>query len=260
MAANLLMGNDLRSKVESGLAIGTFLIEFPVPAAVQAIALGGFDFVVLDLEHSAFGFERLEALVLASHAAGLPAIVRPWASEPGLIGKILDLGASGIMAPHINSAADAERVARASHYGSDGARGFSPLGKYAPLGAPTRELNDATYVIVQIEGQEGLAEAEAIASVPGIDAVFIGPYDLALSLGVEADDPAVAQAAQAVAGRIGGKISLGRYCDDPTQSQVWAEAGFHIQCVRFDGAMFAGAARRVITQTQFLIGNHQGSP
>lgn len=245
VAANLTLGNELRRQVSTSVAIGTFLIEHPSPAAVLALAIAGFDFVVLDMEHSGFGFERLEALIMAAHSVQLPAIVRPWNPEPAIIGKVLDLGANGIMAPHVNSVDEAQQVVNACRYG-DGGRGFSPLAKYGSLENPTVALNDACYVIVQLEGQAGMAQAQDIAAVAGIDAVFVGPYDLALSLGVETGDPKVAQAAATLARQVESNVSLGRYVHDPNESKMWAAAGFRVQCVSFDGAMLAGAARNVV--------------
>ena len=163
------------------------------------MALAGFDFVVIDMEHSTVDFSRLEALIGAAHAAGLATLVRPWGEDVGLIGKVLDIGANGIMAPHVESPARARAIVEQARFAPLGNRGFSPLTKYDALGEPLRALGDATYVVAQIEGRQALANIAAIAAVPGIDAVFVGPYDLALSLGVPPGSPQVFAAAEELA-------------------------------------------------------------
>src|ERR1700741_151936 len=100
IAASLTAGPELRPKAGAGLALGTFVIESPVPATLTTLALAGFDFVVLDMEHSTVDFSRLELLVAAGQAAGLAMLVRPWGEDTGLIGKVLDIGANGVMVPH----------------------------------------------------------------------------------------------------------------------------------------------------------------
>ena len=141
--------------------------------------------------HGAFDvdFSRLEALIGAGQAAGLATLVRPWGEDVGLIGKVLDIGANGIMASHVESPARARAIVEQARFAPRGNRGFSPLTKYDALGEPLRTLDDATYVVAQIEGRQALANIAAIATVPGVDAVFVGPYDLALSLGVPPGSP-----------------------------------------------------------------------
>src|SRR5262245_41410464 len=97
----LLLGNALRTKALQTCAIGTFLIELPTPSILSALSLAGFDFVVLDMEHSAIDFACLQPLITAAHAAGIAALVRPYADDAGQIGKLLDMGANGIMASHV---------------------------------------------------------------------------------------------------------------------------------------------------------------
>ena len=81
IGANLTLGDELRRRVATGFALGTFVIESPVPATVNALALAGFDFLVLDLEHSAADFTRLELLLAAAHGAGIATLVRPWGED-----------------------------------------------------------------------------------------------------------------------------------------------------------------------------------
>jgi 2-keto-3-deoxy-L-rhamnonate aldolase RhmA len=250
---SLLRGEKLRAKALSSCAIGTFLIELPTPSILPALSLAGFDFVVLDMEHSAIDFVALQALITAAHAAGIAALVRPYSEDPGLIGKILDMGANGIMASHVDTPERARAVVEQARFPPRGTRSFSPLMKFDPLEHPLQALGDAAYVIVQIEGRAALERVNDIASVPGVDALFVGPYDLALSLDVPPGSPQVRTMAQRATSSVPKTMSLGIYIDDPEQCGVWAEHGFTLQCVSFDGRMIASGARAVVSQAQHAL-------
>ena len=149
------------------------------------------------------------------------------------------------MVPHVESAQRASAVVEQARFAPLGSRGFSPLARFDCLEEPLRQLNDATYVVVQVEGTLGVANAAEIAAVDGIDAMFVGPYDLALSLGVAPGSKQVFEAAARLAADVPAQRALGIYIDDPTTCGDWAARRFALQCVSFDGRMFANAARQV---------------
>lgn len=250
----LTLGGELRRRVTAGWALGTFVMENPAPATLSAMALAGFDFVVIDMEHSAVDFSTLESLITAAHAAGLATLVRPWGEDVGLIGKALDIGANGIMAPHVESAARARAVVEQARFAPLGNRGFSPLTKYDALSEPLRALDESTYVVVQIEGRRAIESIGEITSVRGIDAVFVGPYDLALSLGVPPGSAQVFTAAEQLAKAVPASVSLGIYIDDPAKCGDWSARRFALQCVSFDGRMLANGARAVVNQARLAMG------
>ena len=250
VAQALQLGKKLREKTAAGHALGTFLIDLPTISTLHAIALAGFDFVVLDMEHSAIDFSNLESLITAGQAAGLTVLVRIWGEDIGLIGKALDLGAHGIMAPHVDSPERARAIVEEARYAPQGSRGFSPILKYASLEEPLRELNESTYIIVQIEGRAAIERIEEITAVEGINAAFVGPYDLALSLGVQPNTPEVFTAAENMASKVPETLDMGIYIDDPNTCGDWVKRRFALQCVSFDGRMLADAARSVAVKAR----------
>jgi 2-keto-3-deoxy-L-rhamnonate aldolase RhmA len=250
LSAGLCLGSELRRKGASGRTLGTFLIELPCAATMSTLALAGFDFVVLDMEHSAIDFSRLETLISAGHAAGLAMLVRTWGEDVGLIGKALDLGANGVLAPHVESVERARAVVAQARFAPLGRRGFSPLTKFDSLARPFQVLDASTYVVIQIEGRAALDSVREIAAVPGLDAIFVGPYDLALSLNVEPGSAMVFAAADKVAAAVPENITLGIYIDDPATCNDWAERRFVLQCVSFDGRMLANGARAIVKQAR----------
>ncbi|WP_259276329.1 aldolase/citrate lyase family protein, partial [Raoultella terrigena] len=134
------------------------------------------------------------------HACALPVLVRVPYPRAAAVQQALDLGAAGVMVPHVDDARIAAEVVRAARYGQGGARGFSNSSRAGGYGARgmaehLRASDAHTTVIVQIESAQAVAEASAIAAVPGVDCLFVGPADLAVSLGAQGlDDPRVADA------------------------------------------------------------------
>lgn len=250
VAGTLVRGDRLRARVAGGLALGTFVIEQPSASTLTALSLAGFDFVILDMEHSSIGLTSLAHLIVAGQAAGLVVLVRPFGQDPSLVSKVLDMGAHGVMAPHVDTPQRATDIVRAARFAPRGTRGFSPLAKFDCLEEPLESLGNGSYVVVQVEGREGLERAPEIAAVEGIDALFVGPYDLSLSLGVPPGSPEVHAAADRIARGVPDHVALGIYVDDPADSASWASRRFALQCVSFDGRMLADGARRVVSKAR----------
>ena len=257
VAASLLLGGVLRERVQSGLALGTFVIDIPDPSTLTAVAIAGFEFAVLDMEHSPVDFGRLEALLNAGRAAGIPMLVRPWGTDVGLIGKILDMGAHGIMVPHVGTPERAREVVEQARFAPLGKRGFSPLTKFDSIEQPLKALDEATYIVVQIEGRDAIDRVSEIAAVPGIDAIFVGPYDLALSLDVPPGSEEVVTAAERVASAVPPELGVGIYIDDPSKVAAWQSRGFSLQCVSFDGRMMASGASSVVNSARKSLQEHE---
>jgi len=162
--------------------IGTFL-SLGSPAVAELAAECGFDWVLIDLEH---GCESEAALPnqLRALSDGTLAIVRVSAPHADLIGRVLDWGAHGIMVPHVNTVAEAEHCVRCAHYPPRGHRGVSRTVRAYGYGMrlPGDQPPARPIILAQIETVEGVANAEAIAAVEGIDALFIGPADLSFDL------------------------------------------------------------------------------
>ena len=250
----LTLGADLRRKVAAGCALGTFVLESPVPATLGAMALAGFDFVVIDMEHSTIDFSRLETLIGAGHAAGLATLVRPWGEDVGLIGKVLDIGANGIMASHVESPARARAIVEQARFAPLGNRGFSPLTKYDALGEPLRVLGDATYVVVQIEGRQALANIAADRRGPGHRCRIRRSLRPGAFAGRASRQPAgVRRRRRSFRKAVPDGVALGIYIDDPAKCGDWAARRFALQCVSFDGRMLANGARSVVTQAKQAI-------
>ncbi len=195
--------SELVGRVRAGKPlIGTF-VKTTSHQTVELLGHSGLDFVILDAEHAPFGVEALDRSLAVAPAVNLPALVRVPSHDPAFINACLDMDASGVVAPHVRSADDVETLLDAVKY-SRGKRGFSPSarsGRFGGLGiAPFRELADRQSMLwCQIEDSEALDNLDAIAAIDGVDCLFIGPVDLAMSLGCQAGDPELQDAIRAIA-------------------------------------------------------------
>lgn len=236
---------------------GTF-VKSASPDVVELLGYAGLDFAVLDAEHAPFGVAEIGQLVLAARATALPCLVRLPTLQPALCGQMLDLGATGIVVPHV---ADAEtaRAAVAEIRFKGGRRGISPSTRAARFGFmdaqdyAVQSDRDAT-LWAQIEDAEALDRLDEIAAIDGIDLLFIGRADLALSLGVEGvRHPRVMEATRATAdaGARHGK-AVGIYVGSMAEAPELAELGVSVFACGSDQSHLAAAARQIVSAREAL--------
>jgi 4-hydroxy-2-oxoheptanedioate aldolase len=189
--ANHPIDTRLPGMLASGRRLRGIFNSLPSPAVVEMCAYAGFDFIVLDNEHGSADLETTEHMLRAARASGIAPIVRCFEQD---IARALDMGASGVQVPMVETPEQAERLARRVRYplpgGGGGTRGSAFSGRaagYGAFGGPahTRRSNEALVLVVMIETPLGVANAAAIAAVPGVDVVFVGPNDLAHTMGHE---------------------------------------------------------------------------
>ena len=175
---------SLREKWTGGAT--TFGVWLSVPSPVSAEVAGrvGYDYVCVDTQHGATDYAgalgMLQAVALGESS---PVVRVPW-NEPGIIGKVLDAGAEGVIVPMVNSRAEAEAVVRACRYAPVGSRSFGPTVVGMRQRSYVQWAIDNVAVIPMIETVEALSNLDEILSTPGVDAIYVGPADLSLSLGL----------------------------------------------------------------------------
>lgn len=166
----------------------------------------GFDALYLDLEHSPIDLTDVSAVCMAALGVGVAPLVRPPGHGAEWIGRILDGGAQGLIMPHVDTAAQAEAIVRAARFPPVGRRSVMGLGpalgyRAMPLAEINAALNASTTLVCMIETPEGVANAEAIAAVPGVDVLLIGSNDLCTEMGIPGQlrDPRLMEAYRTVA-------------------------------------------------------------
>ena len=168
---------------------GHFIVEFATPGIGHILKSAGCDFVLFDLEHSGFGFETVKSAIRYFEAADLPTIVRVPSKEYHHIARAADMGAEGVMLPMVSSAEEAAHIVNCLKYTPEGSRGVAlqvAHDRYRP-GAVTEKFTTAnrrTTLFCQIETADGVKNAEAIAATPGVDCLWVGHFDLSVSLGI----------------------------------------------------------------------------
>jgi len=181
--------NNVKDKLAANEPVYSMTVRLVRSVEIAMIArTAGFDTIYIDLEHNSFSIDVTGQICIACLGVGIAPFVRVPGNDPHLVARVLDAGALGIIAPHIQSAADAEAVVRAVKYPPMGDRsqpGSLPHLQFRnlPAGEANQQLNDATMVVAMIESPEGLAAVNEIAAVPGVDVLFIGTNDLCNSLG-----------------------------------------------------------------------------
>ena len=174
---------------DGGTTLGAWL-ALPGSVPAEAMARRGFDYCCVDAQHGLCEYSDAVGMVQAIVLGGSRPLVRvPW-NEPGIIGKMLDLGAEGVIVPMVNTAADARAAVAACRYPPGGSRSYGPsLAALRVEGDYVEWARDNVACIVMVETAEAVENVDAIVEVPGVDAVYVGPSDLSLSLGLAVGNP-----------------------------------------------------------------------
>lgn len=246
--------NGFRARVRGGEALLGIFVKTPHPSVIEVLGFAGLDCVCIDAEHAPMDRESLDVMLMAARAADLPALVRVPNIDPASILNVLDLGATGVVLPHVNSASRALEVARACRFGPGG-RGYAGSTRSAGYGtgilADNLSRGDATTtVIAQIEDADALAEIDAIAAVDGIDALFVGRMDLTVSLGETSPTaPKVLEAVEAIyAAARRNKRAIGMFTPTLEEARHWRTRGAGLFLLQSDHACLLAAARELRQQ------------
>ncbi|MEZ5560483.1 MAG: aldolase/citrate lyase family protein [Pseudomonadales bacterium] len=225
----------------------------------ESLAQLGFDWVCVDLQHGLLDYKDLTHMLPAiSRSAATPIVRVPW-NEPYEIMKALDAGAYGVIVPMVNNRAEALQAVAACRYPPDGNRSFGPIraALYGGRGYAA-EANGQIACIGMIETREGLDNLEEIVTTPGLDAVYIGPADLGLALGLppvgDTDHPEHAAAVRRIqeACRNAG-IAVGIHTSSLAYAQRYLSAGFNMVTLGSDAGFMLGAAGRELAAARGTV-------
>ncbi|MDH3578075.1 MAG: aldolase/citrate lyase family protein [Gammaproteobacteria bacterium] len=236
-----------RKRLTGGdLLIGTF-IKTPSPIVAEVLSLSDLDVFCIDTEHAPFGRLETDLCISAFRAADRPSLVRIASDSPTEIRCALDSGATGILVPHVTSAEQAEAIVKAAHFG-EGGRGYagsSRAAKYTTksMADHIADSNEQTTVVVQIEDIAALEHVAQIAAVEGIDALFVGRFDLAVAMKKDPSDAEVIATVRDIcaAGQSVG-TAVGMFTSNPDEITDWREAGASLFLLSSDQSMLLAGA------------------
>jgi 4-hydroxy-2-oxoheptanedioate aldolase len=243
--------NRILQKLRDGKAtLITCNTPYPSPKIVELIGLLDFDGVWIDMEHQDYSFDQVFNMALACRAIGIEPMVRIRKGDYWTYSRPLEAGATGLMIPHCRSGAEAEQIVRFSRFAPMGLRGMDGVEVAADYGlAPMAEYmahaNQEIFIAVQIEDREAVEALDDIASVDGIDVLFVGPADLSQSYGIplQFDDPLMLRAIEQVAE---AAVKHGKWWGIPCGSVEQAEHYYEM------GARFLSSGAAIILLQQGL--------
>jgi 4-hydroxy-2-oxoheptanedioate aldolase len=246
------MGRTLRELWDGTEATIGGWCSIPSPFSAELMGRSGFDWVCIDTQHGVIGYDQMMPMLEALSITATPAFVRvPW-NQPDHIMKSLDAGAQGVIVPMVDNEDDARAAVRAAKYPPVGTRSWGPI--RAALDVPDyspETANRRTIVAVMIETPGGVENLDAILQVPGVDAVYVGPSDLALGHGMtptlNATEPEHVRLIETIVDRCRQHgIVAGIHCDSVETVHRWHARGYGMFTVGSDAALMRGAAMAVV--------------
>jgi 4-hydroxy-2-oxoheptanedioate aldolase len=229
----------LRQALAAGKVVYGTWVQTPSPEVVEMLGWSGWDFVILDLEHGPYGPEGLPHLIRAAEASGTTPFVRVPLSAPHEVGKVVDLGAAGIVVPGVGTAEDGARAVRLTRFPPHGSRGSSPSTRQLhysalPFTSLTEHGAQQPLVVLQVEARLATTDLGGILEIEGLDVVFIGPYDLSMSLGLpgQFDHPKVKEAISEIVSRAAERgVAVGIWVPDAASAHLWVGQGVRFMTV-----------------------------
>jgi len=251
---------ELKARLRRGEIVYSAWLTFNDPGIAEVLAGSGFDVILIDLEHTSISLESLQACLGAMKRWDPVTIVRVPDHSPGRIKRILDIGADGIIGPMTMDAEHCRALVAATKYAPVGRRGYGPrraTDYFRNTETYVAQANDATFVMPQIEHVDAADRALEIASVPGVDALCLGPYDMSGTAGLlgQVEHPRIVAAMDKVfaAARAKGLAVCMGYYMPPERLGYWVEKGARFVIAADDLANLRNAVSRDLAEARRLL-------
>jgi 4-hydroxy-2-oxoheptanedioate aldolase len=246
--------NGIRTIWKNGGAVINGWLAIPNVFSAETMAHQGWDSLTIDLQHGVVDYQAAIPMLTAISTTPTTPVVRvPWL-EPGILMKMLDAGAYGVICPMVNTREDAQKLVAYTHYAPRGTRSFGPIRALLYGGADyPQRANDTIVTFAMIETQQALDNLDSILSVEGLDAIYIGPSDLSLALGCTPTfddvDPPVAQAIDHILERAKAHgLTAGIHNGTPEAALKRIAKGFQFVTISSDARLMAAGAQQVIAK------------
>lgn len=250
-----MMVNEIREfkeKLKNRSVYGLFS-KTNDPGMVETAGYAGFDFIILDLEHGPNSVESIQNLLRAAQISHILPIVRVKEENPSVIGEVLDIGIAGIQIPQVTNAQTAKKTVKLAKFAPEGERGVCRYVRAAKYSSMDRfeyfKTANEALIIIQLEGKEALDNLDEILEVPGIDIVFIGPYDLSQSLGVlgKIDDPIVENKMREIIEKSSVKgVHVGTFVETIEGAKKWKTTGVKYIAYSVDMGLFYDQCKFIV--------------
>ena len=249
--------NKVKQLWQSGGAAVNGWLAIPNGFSAETMAHAGWDSVTVDLQHGVQDYMSMVQCFQAMQAHPVLPMVRvPW-NEPGIVGKVLDAGAYGVICPMVNTVAEAKAFVSYCRYPPAGARSNGPIraGIYGVSTGYQKTANEEVLCIPMIETAEAVSNLEAILDVPGIDAVYIGPSDLGFSMGLipvlDREEPEILKIYEKIVSETGKRgLAACVHCGSAAYAKRAIGMGFKLVTVSNDSGLLAAAAKQAVTEAR----------
>lgn len=221
----------------------------------ESIAAVDFDYNCLDTQHGGLGYERsLDLLNVIDRGVGTPTVRVPW-NEPGIIGKSLDAGANAVIVPMVNTVEQAQAAVSSAYYNPKGSRSWGPArASMRQAGYSAGNANEANLLIPMIETTEAMSNLDEILAVDGVDAIYVGPADLSITLGLPPgnndDEAAFTEALEFIVDRCNNAGVVAGIHANPSLAHLRAEQGFRMITVATDSVLLRSALSAALADSQ----------
>ena len=247
-----MRANRLRTMWQAEQTVVNGWLAVPSSFSAEVMAQQGWDSLTIDMQHGVIDYSSLVPMLQAISTTDTVPIVRvPWL-EPGILMKALDAGAYGVICPMINTREDAQKLVAWTHYAPRGTRSFGPIRASIYGGADyAQHANDTIVTFAMIETAQALDNLDAILSVEGLDAIYIGPSDLSLALGCKPVfddvDPPVAQAIEHILARAKAHgVRAGVHNGRPDVARARVKLGFDFVTLGSDARILANGSQDLL--------------
>lgn len=246
--------NKVKTIWANGGVVVNGWLHIPSTWSAELMAHAGFDSLTIDMQHGVASLENAIQMMQAISTTDTVPMARVTWNEPGLIMRLLDTGAYGIICPMVNTRAECEAFVGACRYHPQGYRSMGPVRASVYAGSDyVHHANDTVLAIAMIETKEAVSNVEEIASTPGLDAFYVGPSDLSLSLfdkpGVDFNKPELLAALDTIlAAAKNNNIACGIHVGSVSQAQAMIARGFQLVTVQSDGGFLSSAAKGVVSE------------
>ena len=251
------MKNNIKTLWGSGKAVVNGWLTIPSGFSAEVMAQCGFDSITVDMQHGVQDYQSMVHCFQAMQAHPVTPMVRiPW-NEPGIIGKVLDAGAYGVICPMINTAEEAKNLVAACKYPPRGNRSNGPIrvGMYGEAGSYQKTANDETLCFPMLETRAAIENMESILDVEGIAGVYVGPSDLGFSYGyvprLDRDEPEILRIYEKLVRECDRRgLHAGIHCSGAARAVKAIETGFRLVTLASDSSLLATYARMQVAETR----------
>jgi len=256
-----LKNSSVKKRLQDGkVCFGTMLRILSKPHSVALCASQGWDYIILDTEHNDYDFETLGNASLVAKYEDIGLYIRPADKLYHQMAQMLDIGVEGLVLPQVNTFKETEHIIRSTKYAPVGERGVSisntaTLFRDYDLVEYTKWANEQLMTIIQIESEEGVENVEEIVSVPGIDAVMIGPSDLSQDMGIpgQIKHPKVVEAFHKVIDSCNKhSVAPGIHLQDIELVEQWINEGMRLITFSYDIQLFKDASHSALKKLRSL--------